>query len=219
MDSMQPPSAASPEQPAEPLSVAAILLAAGASQRMGAVKALLPLQDGVAAVCHLAALYEQYCGVCAVVTGYHADRVEATLAEAGCGFAVRNPSPEQGQLSSLQCGLRALNTIAPEAAWFLFAPVDCFDVSAGLLQALLRALDQAPPETLLCIPEAGGKHGHPVAMRRVLAQEFLDLPVTETARTVIHRHRNRTCFVAVPDGHWLADYDTPEEFAARTRTP
>jgi CTP:molybdopterin cytidylyltransferase MocA len=115
--------------------------------------------------------------------------------------------------------LRALKTIATEAAWFFFAPVDCFDVSAGLLQALLRAVEQASPETLLCIPEAGGKHGHPVAMRRVLAHEFLDLPVTETARTVVHRHRDRTCFVPVPDGYSLADYDTPEEFAARTRTP
>lgn len=217
MDPMPPPSAASPDQPAEPPSVAAILLAAGASQRMGAVKALLPLQDGVAAVCHLAALYERCCGVCAVVTGYHAERVEAALAEGGRGFVVRNPSPEQGQLSSLQCGLRALRTIAPDAAWFFFAPVDCFDVNEGLLRALLQAVEQAAPDTMLCIPEAGGKHGHPVAARRQLAQEFLDLPPSETARTVVHRYRHRTCFVPVPGGQLLADYDTPEDFAARSR--
>lgn len=210
-----PPSAASPDQPSETPSVAAILLAAGASQRMGAVKALLPLRDDVPAVCHLAALYERCCGACVVVTGYHAERVEAALAEGGCGFAVRNPAPEQGQLSSLQCGLRALKTIAPGSAWFLFAPVDCFDVNEALLEVLLQAVEHAAPDTMLCIPEAGGRHGHPVAARRELAQEFLDLPTSETARTVVHRYRDRTRFVQFAGGEVLADYDTPEEFAAR----
>lgn len=214
MDPMPPPSAA-PDQPSRRPAIAAILLAAGASSRMGAVKALLPLQDGVPAVCHLAELYERCCGVCVVVTGFHAERVEAALAAGGAGFAVRNPNPDQGQLSSLQCGLRALTTICPDAEWFFFAPVDCFNVNEGLLHVLLQAVEEAAPDTLLCIPDAGGKHGHPVAARRCLAREFLDLPPSETARTVIHRYRDRTRFVPVPGELLLADYDTPEEFAAR----
>jgi CTP:molybdopterin cytidylyltransferase MocA len=213
----------SPEESApEPLpreAVAAILLAAGASQRMGAVKALLALEDGAPAVCRLASLYEQCCAACVVVTGYHAERVEAALAACGHGIAVRNPAPEQGQLSSLQCGLRAVATLAPQAKWVLFAPVDCFDVNEGVLEALLGAMAGAGPQTLLCIPEADGKHGHPVAVRRDLAEEFLELPLTETARTVVHRHRERTCFVPVPDRGLLADYDTPEEFSARGKQP
>ncbi|MDZ7638343.1 MAG: nucleotidyltransferase family protein [Bryobacterales bacterium] len=195
----------------------ALLLAAGESRRMGTVKALLPLADGVPAVCHLAKLYEQFCDSCVVVTGYHAAAVEAALAEGRCGRAVRNPEPQRGQLSSLQCGLRALSQMGPAPEWFYFAPVDCFDVSAGALNALRIAQRQATAETLFCIPEYGGRHGHPVAARWALAAEFLALGEGETARTVVRRHACRSVYVPMLDGATLIDYDTPAAFGARGR--
>ncbi|MCZ2154463.1 MAG: nucleotidyltransferase family protein [Bryobacterales bacterium] len=194
---------------------AAIILAAGASTRMGAVKALLPLENGEPAVCHLARLYEMECGFCIVVTGYHAEAVEAAIERCGYGYAVRNPEPERGQLSSLQCGLRALAATRPRLEWFLFTPVDFFDVTPESLRVLRSGCQDASPDTLFCIPEYMGKHGHPIAARWSMAEEFLDLPVSETARTVVRRHRARSLYVTAPDAGILADYDTPAAFQRR----
>lgn len=195
----------------------AILLAAGASLRMGAVKALLPLEKGVPAVCHLARLYRSQCGNCLVVTGYHAEAVEAALAECGCSGAVRNPEPQRGQLSSLQCGLRALEDADPLPEWFLFAPVDCFDVTAKALAALREAMRRSAAETLFCIPEYRGRHGHPVAARWAVAREFLALAPEDKASTVVRRHRARTLYVPMPDAGTIVDYDTPEAFHQRAQ--
>ncbi|MCC6263650.1 MAG: nucleotidyltransferase family protein [Bryobacterales bacterium] len=193
----------------------AILLAAGASLRMGAVKALLPLDDGIPAVCSLARLYESQGGECLVVTGYHAEAVEAAVKRFGSGRVARNPEPERGQLSSLQCGLRALEAASPRPEWFLFAPVDCFDVTADVLADLHRARRSAAPETLFCIPEYQGNHGHPVAARWATAEAFLALSPADNARTVVRRYRNRTLYVPVRGAGALLDYDTPEAFARR----
>ncbi|MCC7341918.1 MAG: nucleotidyltransferase family protein [Bryobacterales bacterium] len=193
----------------------AILLAAGASLRMGAVKALLPLEEGLPAVCALARLYESQGGECLVVTGHHAEAVEAALERFGSGRVVRNPEPERGQLSSLQCGLRALEAVSPKPEWFLFAPVDCFDVKADVLAELHRARRSAAPEILFCIPEYCGKHGHPVAARWAMAEELLALPPVDSARTVVRRYRDRTLYVPMRDAGVLLDYDTPEAFARR----
>ena len=193
----------------------AILLAAGASLRMGTVKALLPLEGGVPAVCHLARLYESQCGECLVVTGYHAEAVEEVLRDCGNGRAVRNPAPERGQLSSLQCGLRALLSATRHPEWFLFAPVDCFDVTVDALAALRQARSAAPPETVFCIPEYQGRHGHPVAARWEMAEAFLALAPTDSARTVVRSHRERSLYVPMAEPGTLLDYDTPEAFGQR----
>lgn len=195
--------------------VPAILLAAGASTRMGSVKALLPLEHGAPAVCQLADIYERVCGECLVVTGYHGDAVEQALAQCGGSRAVRNPHPERGQISSLQCGITVLSQSATPAPWFLFAPVDCFDVSEALLQTMMDAMLTASPETLVCIPASGEKHGHPVALRWRLAEDFLSLDEGETARTVIHRYRKNTVFVPIADADLLTDYDTPDSYRRR----
>lgn len=196
---------------------AAIVLAAGASTRMGSVKALLPLEGGVPAVCHLARLYEAECGVCVVVTGYHAGAVEAALEIGGCGRPVRNPEPARGQLSSLRCGLRALAAMRPLPRWFLFSPVDVFDVTAGVLGVMRAAWRNASPDTLFCIPEYGGRHGHPIAARWSVAEEFLTLPPGETARTVVRRYRSRSLYVPAPHAGILMDYNTPKAFKQRGR--
>lgn len=195
--------------------VPVILLAAGASTRMGSVKALLPLEHGAPAVCQLADIYERACGECLVVTGYHGDAVEQALAQCGGSRAVRNPHPERGQISSLQCGIAALAQSPVPPPWFLFAPVDCFDVTEALLQTMMDAIQTAPPETLVCIPASGEKHGHPVALRWRLADDFLNLEEDETARTVIHRYRKNTVFVPIADADWLTDYDTPDSYRQR----
>ena len=193
------------------INISAILLAAGASTRMGSVKALLPVR-GKPAVCHLAGEFLRVCSRCIVVTGYHHQRVEEALAADACADVevVRNPEPERGQLSSLQCGIRVLSE-DPEG-WFLYAPVDCLGIDFQVLSAIQEALLDAPREVVLCIPRHEDRRGHPVAVMNSRAKEFLALPATDSARAVIHRLRAQTRFVDIQQGGFLQDVDNPKDY-------
>jgi molybdenum cofactor cytidylyltransferase len=98
----------------------AIILAAGASSRMGRPKPLLEL-DGETFLDRLIGRFYGICAPIVVVLGYEADRIRAGIRNAGDVEFVINPSPERGMLSSLQCGLASL---PGDAAAVLFTPAD-----------------------------------------------------------------------------------------------
>ena len=121
---------------------------------------------------------------------------------------VLNPDADRGQLSSLQCGLAA----APGADAFAFCPVDYPAVQPATVKQLLRVCETSDAPVI--VPRFDGRHGHPVIVRRAVADELLALPPTATARDVLHRYAAETSYVAVDDGGVLADVDTPEEYDA-----
>ncbi|HXF27317.1 MAG TPA: NTP transferase domain-containing protein, partial [Bryobacteraceae bacterium] len=80
--------------------ICGLILAAGASRRMGTSKALLTV-GGETFLDRLIGLLSVVCEPVIVVTGHDA-------LQAKDGMFVTNPEPERGMLSSLQCGLRAV---------------------------------------------------------------------------------------------------------------
>jgi molybdenum cofactor cytidylyltransferase len=190
--------------------IAGIILAAGASSRMGSPKALLDYR-GETFIERLVRVLASVCDPVIVVLGYHAavirSRVEATAA-----IAI-NPAPERGQLSSLQTGLEVLPA---EAEGFLFTPVDSPAVEIETIERLAAEFRRRDPATLLVIPRIdlghGVQRGHPIFATRTIADEFLALPVTAKASEVIHRHVPRTVYVDVNDPGILTDIDDPEAY-------
>src|SRR5262249_45391219 len=89
------------------VTLAGIILAAGASSRMGADKALLPYA-GTTFLEHLVELLLPRVAPVIVVLGHHAERIRAVLPAALGAEIVLNPDYRSGQLSSLQAGIRAL---------------------------------------------------------------------------------------------------------------
>ncbi|HLH42672.1 MAG TPA: nucleotidyltransferase family protein [Bryobacteraceae bacterium] len=186
--------------------VTAIILAAGASRRMGRPKALLPYR-GETFLNRLIRIAGQVAGSTIVVVGPpYAGRIRKR-AITGPLFAA-NPEPERGQLSSLQI---ALAQLPPEAEGFFFIPVDCPAVREETVRRLATAFARRDPQTLFVIPRYGDRRGHPVFAARSVASEFLALPVEAQARDVVHRHVSRTFYVEVEDRGILADID---DFAA-----
>jgi CTP:molybdopterin cytidylyltransferase MocA len=197
--------------------IAGIILAAGASRRMGAPKALLEFH-GETFLDRLIRLMERVADPVIVVLGHHAEAIQrkekAQKGKAKAQFVV-NPDPERGQLSSLQTALAAL---PPEATGFLFMPVDCPAVKQSTLQKLALQFRDRDPATLLVVPRCGDRRGHPVCAAQSLAAEFLALPPTAEARDVVHRHVAQTRYVDVDDPGILSDIDDPESYRKLTES-
>jgi CTP:molybdopterin cytidylyltransferase MocA len=186
--------------------IAGIILAAGASSRMGTPKALLDYR-GETFMGRLVRVLGESCEPLIVVLGYHADVIRQRI-PSGSKVTI-NPDPSRGQLSSLQTGLAALPA---EAEGFAFIPVDSPAVAENTVAMLARAFEQRKPETLFVIPRQSGKRGHPVFAARSVAAEFLALPPTAEAREVVHAHVDRTEYVDVDDSGIFTDVDDPEAY-------
>ncbi|MEP6961492.1 MAG: nucleotidyltransferase family protein [Acidobacteriota bacterium] len=186
--------------------VAGIILAAGASERMGTPKALLDYH-GETFVGRLTRILATNCDTVIVVLGNHVDDIRPHVPNRA--RVVVNPDPSRGQLSSLQC---ALAELPPDAAGFAFIPVDCPAVAEETVQQLSQTFAHRDPSTLFVIPRLASKRGHPVFATRAIADELLSLQPTDEARAVVHRHVSQTQYVEVADAGIFADIDTPEAY-------
>ncbi len=158
--------------------IGCVLLAAGASRRMGTPKALLDYR-GETFLDRLIRITGAVCDPVIVVLGHHAEAIRAGVR--GKATFVVNPEPERGQLSSLQTGVAAfLQTVPPaDGEGFAFMPMDCPAVEGvdGGDAGWRRRFRNRGPETLLVIPRRGDKRGHPVLGTRQIAEELMALPL------------------------------------------
>jgi molybdenum cofactor cytidylyltransferase len=192
-----------------------VILAAGASSRMGRDKALLPWPPHSATDTLLSAAIsalKPFASAIIVVAGNNIDNL-AGIATAGNAQLVRNPAPERGQFSSLQTGLRAAADSGFSAA--MITPVDCPPLRATSLANLCAAFRVAVNRGDWAVaPEQNGRRGHPLLIARPLIDAFLAAPVSSNAREVKHAHASRFEYVAVPDPFLTVDLNTPEQYTA-----
>lgn len=117
------------------MKLAGLILAAGASSRMGRPKPLLEL-EGETFLDRLIGLLAAHCSPVLVVLGHAAEAVQAGLRRAAEARFVINADYRRGQLSSLQCGLRGLPS---DADGVLFTLVDLPAVQAATIERLALA--------------------------------------------------------------------------------
>jgi len=190
---------------------AGIILAAGASRRMGRPKALLRYQ-GSTFLDRLIGIFTPHCAELVVVLGRDARDIQAGVKSPGAARFIINAQWELGQLSSLQCGLAALSSVDT----IFFTPVDCPAVELETPAALLASFE---PGLRFVIPRFEGRHGHPVLFDATLTSEFLDLGPDAAARDVVHRHIASTRYVDVDDPGILRDIDEPADYQALVGVP
>ncbi len=201
-----PPSAAPSASPR----IAALVLAAGRSRRMGAVNKLLAEVGGTPMVaCVVAAAMASQAATVVVVTGHRAAKVRAALAETGAEF-VDNPDYAAGLSSSLRAGLAALPDDIDGAVVCLG---DMPRVTAALIDALIDAFEPAKGAAI-CVPTHRGKRGNPVLWARRFFAEMAAVTGDTGARHLIGEHADQVCEVDVDDDAVLADVDTPEALDA-----
>ena len=179
------------------MNLTGVILAAGASRRLGRPKALLTFR-GETFLDRLLGHFFSVCSEVIVVTRPDQPIIETRGIGLSPKFVV-NPEPELGMLSSLQCGIAA---ISPQAEAVIFSPVDYAPVRRDTIQQIVGAFNG-----ILTLPMYRGKRGHPCILSRQLTKELLALPVTDSAKTVIHAHLPEAELVAVKDDRTVEDVD------------
>lgn len=192
------------EMPSPAPQIAALLLAAGRSMRMGTRNKLLCEIDGVPLVRRAAnaALASHACPVM-VVSGYQAEQVEAALLDRPVSI-VRNPDYADGMATSLRCGLRALPADVDAVIVML---ADMPAVSAEDVDRLIAAFDPADPAVL--VPEHGGRRGNPVLWPRRYFADMMAIAGDTGARGLLEQYANEVRSVPFPSASIFADVDTP----------
>lgn len=190
--------------------VAAIILAAGASSRMGSPKPLLDC-GGDTFLDRLISVFATACDPVIAVLGHHAAHVRAGISRGGEAAFVINPDPDRGMISSLQTGLAA---VPSHCRAVFFHPCDMPQIQPATIHTLIAALDAAPPEILAAIPTLDGKRGHPVLIRASWVPAFRALPVESSARSLMESAPDAVIEVPVADPGIRRDFDTPRDYTA-----
>jgi molybdenum cofactor cytidylyltransferase len=186
--------------------IAAVVLAAGLSRRMGRPKLLLDL--GGAPVIRLSVERILAAGLdeVIVVTPPDAAGIAAALDGLPVRYAV-NADPAAGQATSVVAGISAL---APETDAALIALGDQPTLPADVIPALLRG--RADTGRPIAAPVYRGERGNPVLFAASVFPELCALSGDRGARGVIERDAARVALVPF-DVAMPPDLDTPEDYA------
>ena len=189
--------------------VAALVLAAGRSTRMGGPNKLLAEVGGkpLARIAVEEALASRADPVI-VVTGHQRERVEQALAGLKVRF-VHNPDYADGLSTSLKAGIAAVPADADGAIVCLG---DMPQVRATLIDRLIAAFDPARA-ALIVVPTIEGKRGNPVLWSRRFFPELAALEGDVGARHLIATYGEALTEVPA-DAAALIDIDTPEALSA-----
>ena len=190
--------------------IAAVVLAAGRSTRMGAINKMIAEIGGkpLVRIAVEQALASRAKPVI-VVTGHEREQVEAALAGLPVRF-VQNPDYADGLGTSLKAGIAA---VPPEADGAVVCLGDMPQVDAKLIDKLIATFD---PErgALVVVPTIDGRRGNPVVWSRRFFRDLTAISGDLGARHLIGSYAEAVVEVPVAGEAALTDVDTPESLSA-----
>jgi molybdenum cofactor cytidylyltransferase len=188
--------------------IAAAILAAGSSSRLGTPKQLLDL-DGQPVLTHtLAAVRRSSTDPVLVVLGHERARIAQSV-DLSQIMVVENPDYASGQSTSMQVAVRSLPEDV-EAVVFVLGDQPLVDPS--VIDALVgsRQTNGAP----IIQPRYAEGRGNPVLIGREMFEELLEITGDTGARPLLERNRDRLVLVDVSNKRRPDDIDTMDDYVA-----
>lgn len=186
--------------------IAAIVLAAGESRRMGRQKLLLPY-GGRTVIEHIVEqVLASEVSQTIVVTGHDAEAVKAVLANKPL-TVVENPRYRKGMLTSVR---RGLQEVEPEAEAFMVVLGDQPSVSSPLINVLIRGFQDS--ERGIVVPFYQDDTGHPIVISTRYRDEIMTQFDDTGLRGLIYGYPERVHRLPVNVPEVLRDMDTPEDY-------
>jgi molybdenum cofactor cytidylyltransferase len=187
--------------------VGLIILAAGASTRMGTPKQLLTYR-GCTLIRHMAEVaIASVCQPIAIVLGANGERIKPEISQFPLQI-VENQQWQEGMSSSIQVGLEALLAVNQHLDAVAIALCDQPFVSPQTLNQLVEAYHLTGKPIIAS--EYAGTFGVPALFSRTLFSELMNLKNTEGAKQLIKRHIHEVFSIPFPDG--AIDIDTPKDY-------
>lgn len=187
--------------------VAAILLAAGQSRRMGAFKPLLPFGKQTVIEACINYLIEGGVRSIVVVVGHRAEDIRKQLSSWPLTFAF-NPDPTGEMATSIAIGVREL---PDEARATLIALVDYPAIPSSVVVALINEWSKC---FRLVKPTWHGRGGHPVLVDLSLREELLNLDPARGLKALFDKNRDNASRVEVDSPYIARDIDTWDDYRA-----
>ncbi len=189
------------------LRIGAVVLAAGASTRMGRNKLLLPIEGEAMVHRTVRRVRDAGCDPIVVVTGHDAARVREALAPLDVAFAT-SAEPTGPTSASLHAGLRALPDDVDAAVVML---ADMVQVTTPMLSAVLAGMREGTAP--LGVSRYGDVLAPPLVFRRALWPELLAWHGEGCGKAVVRAHQAEARMHDWPVDA-LQDVDTPDDYAA-----
>ena len=186
--------------------IAAVVLAAGESSRMGQPKALLPI-DGETFIERIVGAFKKTSAAkIIVILGHNAAEMKKRLEHLPVEILI-NPDYKLGQLSSLQVAVQHLEK-EPGCEGMIVHLVDHPYIDAKLAETMIERFSTSGK--LIVVPCYNGKRGHPVIFSRKLFGELIAAPMDQGAKVVVNAHRDDTLEIDTENEGVTVDIDTPE---------
>jgi molybdenum cofactor cytidylyltransferase len=185
--------------------IAAIILSAGRSRRMGAFKPLLPFGDRTVIACCVDNLRAAGIDEIVVVVGHRAKDVQQQLKGVEVSFAV-NPDPDSEMSASIALGVEQVSSSAKA---LIVALVDHPAVPSEVIRILI---DEWERGAALVQPEHAGHGGHPVLIDLAYRSELLNLDTAQGLRELFASHREQVRRAPVASPYVARDMDTWEDY-------
>ena len=193
--------------------VAAVVLAAGMSTRMGANKLLAEI-DGEPLVRNVVRAAEGSRARPIVVVSGHDHELVGEVLSGTETMIVFNAQFRAGMSASLRTGIAVVKD--SDGAVILLG--DMPGVSAALIDNLIAAFDP-PNGRAICVATCNGRRGHPVLFARRFFPELQEISGDIGARDIVAKHTDTLWEVEAGDDAPLMDIDTPEDLAQFVRRP
>lgn len=194
------------------MSLAALVLAAGESARMGRPKPLLEiggetfLERVLRTLAQLEGLDHTF-----VVLGHQATAVRRAVDFHGA-HPITHRGYRQGMLSSIKAGMRAVIRTCPDVEALLLALSDQPLVQAETFATLLNSFQ--PDKDDVVIASYGGEHGHPIVLARPFLDLLLDDTKSDTLGAFIETRATRRRYIDCDDPGVVQNINTPEAYEA-----
>jgi len=190
----------------KPEGIAAIILAAGYSSRMGEFKPLLKLGRFTAIEHAVRCFLKAGIQDVRVVAGYRAEAIIEAVKPMG-GRVVLNPCFDEGMYSSVQAGV---GTLEPEVRAFFMLPADHPLVRISTIKKILECCRTCQKGILY--PTFHGRRGHPPLISTRYVDEIKYGSYPGGLQGLLNKYEHEAFNVAVPDEAVLLDMDVPEDY-------
>ena len=186
--------------------IAALVLAAGYSSRMGEFKPLLPLGQTTALDRAVGLFRSAGIQDVRVVVGYRAQDLTPLLDSWAVSWILNNHF-EDGMFSSVMTGVSDLE---PSIRAFFLLPVDTPLVRRTTVLEILSARELRPAD--VWYPTFMGKRGHPPLLSTGISSSILEWGGEGGLRGLLQQHKSNAVDVEVADEYVLTDMDSPQQY-------